>query len=84
MPALEHHGGGGYDDGEYGDYESHKPVAYTLKELPGLALQLSTEVLSESSSAGPQAAERAEAMRTVERKLVGLLLQPSQNSSTVQ
>lgn len=83
VPALEHYGGGhghghghGGDDDDEGsysaEYESHKPVTYSLKELPGLALQLTSSVLTESSGLQP---EHAEAMEGVERKLVGLLLQ---------
>ncbi|XP_060839754.1 uncharacterized protein LOC132920989 [Rhopalosiphum padi] len=74
VPALEHHGDGGDDDDD-GDteYESHKPVSYSLKELPGLALQLTSTVLAESGVSQP--AQQAEAMEKAERKLVGLLLQ---------
>ena len=55
------------------EYESHKPVSYSLKELPGLALQLTSTVLADSGAGQP--AQQAEAMEKAERKLVGLLLQ---------
>lgn len=72
IPALEHydggdHGNGDGDDG--GEYESHKPTSYELKELPTLALEL-TGVLSESSDQS----EQTEAIENAESKLVGLLL----------
>ncbi|XP_060870333.1 uncharacterized protein LOC132944833 [Metopolophium dirhodum] len=81
VPALEHHGGGGGggdddddDDDDGGvEYESHKPVSYSLKELPGLALQLTSTVLADSGAGQP--AQQAEAMAKAEGKLVGLLLQ---------
>ncbi|CAI6351575.1 unnamed protein product [Macrosiphum euphorbiae] len=77
VPALEHHGGGGDDDDDDNEggveYESHKPVSYSLKELPGLALQLTSTVLADSGAG--QQAQQAEEMEKAERKLVGLLLQ---------
>jgi len=58
------------------EYESHKPVSYSLKELPGLALQLTSTVLADSGAG--QQAQQAEEMEKAERKLVGLLLQGNQ------
>lgn len=55
------------------EYESHKPVSYSLKELPGLALQLTSTVLADSGEG--QQVQQAEEMEKAERKLVGLLLQ---------
>ncbi|XP_025200860.1 uncharacterized protein LOC112598559 [Melanaphis sacchari] len=73
VPALEHHGGSNDDDDDDTEYESHKPVSYSLKELPGLALQLTSTVLAESGVGQPT--QQAEAMEKAERKLVDLLLQ---------
>lgn len=77
MPTLEHHGGGGgggggggdYDDNDE-EYESHKPIAYSLKELPELALQLTSTVLS----GGSDRSDQSEAMENAERKIASLLL----------
>jgi len=87
VPALEHHGGGGGGGGgddEDGDveYESHKPISYSLKELPGLALQVTSAVLAESGAGQP--AQQAEAMEKAESKLVGLLLQDNKRAPAVQ
>ncbi|CAH1709776.1 uncharacterized protein LOC114124661 [Aphis gossypii] len=80
VPALEHHGGGDDDDDDGAEYESHKPVSYSLKELPGLALQLTSTVMAESGAAQP--AQQVEAMEKAERKLAGLLLRDNKPPAT--
>lgn len=80
VPALEHHGGGDDDDDDGAEYESHKPVSYSLKELPGLALQLTSTVMAESGADQP--AQQVEAMEKAERKLVGLLLRDNKPPDT--
>ncbi|KAL4113312.1 hypothetical protein QTP88_016960 [Uroleucon formosanum] len=47
VPAIEHHGGV--------EYKSHKPVSYSLKELPRLAmaLQLTSTMLADSGATQP-------------------------------
>lgn len=76
IPALEHHnggiGGGGGSDDDYDegyDESQRVPVTYSMKELPGLALQMTGSVLSEF---GKPAEVNAEATtKNAERKVVG-------------
>lgn len=83
---MEHHtigggGGGGGNGGEddvHDHYEAHKPDDYSLKELPGLAMQLTSTVLSESAGTG---SGNADAVENAGRKLVNLLL-PNKSTLT--